>query len=971
MTEADSAFQDALAHHKAGRLDEAAALYESAIAARADFTDAMINLGALRSAQEQFDSAAEWYAKVLERLPDDATALTNYANLRQRQGRHADAASAYRRVIELAPGTAPAHVGLGNALLSLGEFDDTIANYQTALALSPDDAAVYNNLGSAYMANGQSRDALACFERSLGLDPLNANAHNNFGTALCTLDNYQGALPHFEAAAKLSPDWAQAHFNLANALSRSGDGDNAIPSYRAGLALQPDNVTARRDLAAALIDDGALAEAAELIKGVQEQTPDDPQVHYMLGNLARFDGDFEDAVACHRRALELGGDIGDNGNNLANALLELGRTDEALELLLKTLLEVPDFPEGWNSLGNAYLGASQPDAAISAYQKALSLDPGLAMAASNIAAAHLKAGRLALALGQYRDLTAKHPANDDAWAGLGTTYQSLERFDEALAAMERALALNPDSIDALHNRGAVRHRLGLYGEALADYQRTVELAPRRYQSHFNLGSLLQVLSRHGEAIEAFNRALDIDPGYAAAYSYLAHSLMQECQWDNLAALVDKVIAVTEQEVALGSDISTSPFSLLQIAAPGPIRLAAARHVAAGAARVAAGAPGFQPFAYSASSNGKLRIGYLSPDFRGHSVGRAFEALLPVHDRAHFEVTGYFTAQGGDEVTERLRRNFDGFVELAGRPFLEAAQQINDDGIDILVDLAGHTRGSRFEILALKPAPVQAHFLGYGFTTGADYVDYLITDETTIPEAEQAFCTEHVVYLPHHSLPASKPVIAEASYARAEFGLPEQGFVFADFNGHYKIDADIFTAWMRILRKAPDSVLWLMGFGASDDNLRREAEARGVAPERLIFAERRPHDEHLARLSLADLALDTYHHAGGVTSTDALWAGLPVLTLLTDGMVDRTGASLMQAAGLPELIATSVDDYMQRALGYYHDRAALADLKSRLRAKQSTAPLFDMPRFSRYLEAAYQAMWQAHLDGQNKNIRIPA
>ena len=658
---------------------------------------------------------------------------------------------------------------------------------------------------------------------------------------------------------------------------------------------------------------------------------------------------------------------------LLRDLIEIG-----IDILEALVAGQPDMVECWNNLGSAYLNTGRGAEAIAAFEKALELDPGLVMAANNIGTAHLKSGRPGEALAVYRRNTEKFPDHCGAWSGLGNVLVTMEKFDDAIAAFNHSLELKSDHIDAFHGRAVANHRRAVaFGgsdysiRALDDYHKVADLNPRHFHAHQNMGAMLQILGRHDDAVEAFRRAIEINPKFVAAYSSLAHSLQQSCRWQNLEAIIERVIEYTREEMSSGSEISTSPFNLLQLSAPGDVRLAAAKQIASLYSTTVWRVSGAATFDYRANTRGKLRIGYLSPDFRSHSVGRAFQALLPAHDRERFEVFGYYTVQGGDEVTERLRRNFDGFVELAGRPFLEAAQQINDDGIDILVDLAGHTRGSRFEILALKPAPVQAHFLGYGFTTGADYVDYLITDETTIPEAEQAFCTEHVVYLPHHSLPASKPVIAEASYARAEFGLPEQGFVFADFNGHYKIDADIFTAWMRILRKAPDSVLWLMGFGASDDNLRREAEARGVAPERLIFAERRPHDEHLARLSLADLALDTYHHAGGVTSTDALWAGLPVLTLLTDGMVDRTGASLMQAAGLPELIATSVDDYMQRALGYYHDRAALADLKARLRARQSTAPLFDMPRFSRYLEAAYQAMWQAHLDGQNKNIRIPA
>ena len=878
MTENADIFQSALTHHKAGRLDEAAALYEAAIAENPGDLNSINNLAALRAARGEFEAATVWYEKLLAVEPDDAALLTNYANMNLRQQAFGEAENKFRLALALSPDLAPALAGLGQLLMTVGRFDEAAAAFAQLVAAAPESAVAHREAAAALMECGENDTAAR----------------------------------HLDIAIELAPDDSHALFLYANLKRNAGDWSGAVELYRRSLAADP--------------------------------------------------GDDTNVILI----------------SLANMLIDLRQEAEGIDILEALVAGQPDMVECWNNLGSAYLNTGRGAEAIAAFEKALELDPGLVMAANNIGTAHLKSGRPGEALAVYRRNTEKFPDHCGAWSGLGNVLVTMEKFDDAIAAFNHSLELKSDHIDAFHGRAVANHRRAVaFGgsdysiRALDDYHKVADLNPRHFHAHQNMGAMLQILGRHDDAVEAFRRAIEINPKFVAAYSSLAHSLQQSCRWQNLEAIIERVIEYTREEMSSGSEISTSPFNLLQLSAPGDVRLAAAKQIASLYSTTVGRVSGAATFDYRANTRGKLRIGYLSPDFRSHSVGRAFQALLPAHDRERFEVFGYYTVQGGDEVTERLRRNFDGFVELAGRPFLEAAQQINDDGIDILVDLAGHTRGSRFEILALKPAPVQAHFLGYGFTTGADYVDYLITDETTIPEAEQAFCTEHVVYLPHHSLPASKPVIAEASYARAEFGLPEQGFVFADFNGHYKIDADIFTAWMRILRKAPDSVLWLMGFGASDDNLRREAEARGVAPERLIFAERRPHDEHLARLSLADLALDTYHHAGGVTSTDALWAGLPVLTLLTDGMVDRTGASLMQAAGLPELIATSVDDYMQRALGYYHDRAALADLKSRLRAKQSTAPLFDMPRFSRYLEAAYQAMWQAHLDGQNKNIRIPA
>jgi protein O-GlcNAc transferase len=964
MTEKANAFQAALQHHKAGQLVEAAVLYETAIAANPEFADAVVNLAALRAAQGDFEAAEKCFARALELLPEDTVTLVNYGNLLQRRGDHEAAATNYRSAISHAADLAAAHVGLGNALLSLGHFADSIDAFNKALEFTPDDISIYNSLGSAWLANGYARDALNCLDHALSLDPLNAVAHFNYATALCALDGYEQAIAHFDAAARINPAWAQAHLNKATALCRCGRGDEAIPVFREGLALQPDNLAAKRDMAGALIDAGERDEPRQLLTEVLAETPNDPDALYMAANLAHLEQRFEDAILYHQQAIKHGGDVADNNNNMANVLLEMDRTDEALKVLLQTLAQEPEFAEGWNSLGNAWLAKENHDEAARAYGRALQLDPTLTMAANNLAASHLRAGRLDQACDLYQQNTNTFPEDPDTWTGLGTVYLSMERYEQALESLNRALELDANHLDARHNRAAALHRLARFTEALQDYRRVIELAPRRQQSHFNLGSLLQVLSRHSEAIEAFEKALEIDPGYTAAWSYLAHSLKQECRWDNLETVTAKVIDRTREEMEKGSTISTSPFSLLQLSAPGDVRLAAARQTAKSAERGFAASGDLPGFTYSEPDNGKLRIGYISPDFRGHSVGRAFLELLAAHDRERFELIGYFTASGPDDVTARLVEGFDQFVELDGLPFPAAAQRINDDGIHILVDLAGHTRGARFEVLAHRPAPVQAHFLGYGFTIGADYVDYLITDEVTIPETELQWCHENIVYLPHHSLPASRPVISDKTFKRGDFGLPESGIVFADFNGHYKFDAEMFAAWMEILQRKPDAVLWLMKFdGNSDNNLRAEAEKHGIDANRLVFAEKMDNAEHLARLSLADLALDTYHHAGGVTSTDALWAGLPVLTLLTDEMVDRTGASLMRAAGLPEMIATSLPDFVEKALTCVDDPM----LRTKLAEQQKKAPLFDMPGFTRHLEHAYEAMWQARINGTKSRV----
>jgi protein O-GlcNAc transferase len=920
-----------------------------------------------------FEEAVALFASVIDTDPQfaDAAALTDYGNVLQRMGDHSKAADIFNKACLLDPASPEAHTGLGNALLSLGQFEPCINAFEKALAATPSDVSLLNSLGSAWLANGYAHKALNYLERALNLEPDSANAHFNSAIALSTLDDFAQAAEHFGTAAKIKPDWALAHINTAATLNRAGRGAEAIPWFRSGLQLAPENLTAMRDLAGALIDVGEREEPRQMLNRYLDHHPDDPDCYYMLGNLARLERNFEQAVEYHQKSRSLGGDADDNSVNMATALLELKRPAEAEEVLLKALIENPGFAEGWNNLGNAYVARKHFAEATKAYERALTIDASLTSAANNMATCYLRAGQFDVALKQAQQNSLSAPDNADSWTGLGTVLLTLEDFEEALVAFEKALAIDPDHLDARHNRAVTLHRLALFEAARSDYEAVLQLAPYRQQSWFNLGNLFQVLSRHGDAVNAFQTALAIDPDYAAAWSFLAHSLKHECRWDELDEVATQAIEHTRQEIECGAEVSSSPFSLMQLAAPGEVRLAAARQVSQSAAEVARLTAEETPFSYPAPTGKKLRIGYISPDFREHSVGRTFQELLSRHDRERFELFGYYTGSHSDSVTKSLSRNFDSFVELADQPFAEAARRINDDNIHILVDLAGHTRGARLEVLARRPAPVQAHFLGYGFTLGADFIDYLITDETTIPDTERPWCHENIVYLPHHSLPASRPEFSDIETDRKAQGLPDDAFVFANFNGHYKFDADVFTAWMEILKKTNNSVLWLLqSSGESGSNLCQQAERHGVDPARLVFAEKTGNAEHLSRLSLADLALDTWQHAGGVTSIDALWAGLPVLSVVTNDLIDRTGASLLLAANMPELVASSREDYVQKAIQVAGSPESTSRLKSKLRSNQHSAPLFDTPSFTRYLEKAYEAMWQAYIKGEDaKTIYI--
>jgi len=442
--------------------------------------------------------------------------------------------------------------------------------------------------------------------------------------------------------------------------------------------------------------------------------------------------------------------------------------------------------------------------------------------------------------------------------------------------------------------------------------------------------------------------------------------MHQCDWTALSPVMARVQALAALPAdADGGAAAVPPFALAATPAPPALRLAAARRYAARCVAPLQPAIDDLRFDHRRATVDGLRIGYVSPDFRQHSVATSFLPLLQAHRRDGFSWHGFWIGhEEADNVTTAVMTACDEFVDLRGQDPVTAAERIHDSGIDVLIDLAGHTRHSALEVFACRPAPVQAHYLGYGSTIGADCIAYLITDHVHTPAALQPHCSEQLVFLPDSFMAAARPEIPLATVARQAEGLPEDGIVFACFNAPYKLDADSFASWMRLLVALPDSVLWLRrGGDAATANLQRAAAGHGVDPERLVFARRLPHLQHLARHSLADLALDSRWHTGGVTTLDALWAGVPVVTIAGDSHAARTGASILHAAGLADLVTASPEAYEQLVLDLAGDRIRLARLRARVAEAWDTAPLYDVDRLARHLEQAYAAMHAQWCDGR--------
>jgi protein O-GlcNAc transferase len=632
----------------------------------------------------------------------------------------------------------------------------------------------------------------------------------------------------------------------------------------------------------------------------------------------------------------------------------------------KTLCEAvrPDSPDAIEALHlSSVIAASlgDLDAAVAAARRVIERMPGHAEARRNLGALLARQGRLAEALPLLENAVAQNPDSPDALLNLASALRELGRPRDAVTAIDRVLERKPDHAEALRQRAITLIQLDRKPEAILAFERSLQLAPSA-AVFGELSGALRMEGRLAEAVAAARRALALDPREEGAAARLLHLLDQACDWAEAAKLRPHVRQQTARALAQGRKPAETPFAALTYEEDpaANLQLAAAH---ARAAQRRAGPP-LPRIPRSSRPGDRIRLGYLSADLCEHAVSQLLVRTFELHDRTRFEVRAY--SIGPDDRSALRRRVIDAvddFIDIRETDHRAAAERIARDGIDILVDLTLHTAGNRLEIAALRPAPLQVGWLGFPGSSGADFFDYLLTDRIVSPPDQARFYSEQLAYLPETFQPNDdRQPIAPGAASRAQYGLPAGGFVFCSFNQGYKFEPVLFDLWMGLLRDLPGSVLWLHRLNAlAPAALQREAACRGVAPERLIFADRPEKPVHLRRLGLADLALDTRIYNGHTTSSDALWAGLPVLTLLGRHYPARVTASVLQAIGLPELVATSLEKYRDIALGLARDPAALSRLKAKLAENRQTHPLFDSPRFARDLEQVYLAMWRRQED----------
>lgn len=552
----------------------------------------------------------------------------------------------------------------------------------------------------------------------------------------------------------------------------------------------------------------------------------------------------------------------------------------------------------------------------------------------------------------------------EAWNERGVAAWKRGDLAAAQAAFQSAVDARPDAAGATSNLGMVIFEQGRFDEGLGWLRKAVEIDPAHARAQNNLGIALARGNLPADAARHLRAALAADPGLAEARVNLWKPLMDACDWAGLESELRAFVAAAAEAPDGDWVTHISPFVSLLLPVSRGAQRKVARAYAATVERAAASLPRPSP---SAERNPqRLRVGYVSGDFYNHATAHLAAGLFARHDRRRFEVYAYSIGQAdSSDFRRRIVAGCDRFVEAADEPFEATARRIAADGVHVAVDMKGYCGGGRPEIFALRPAPVQVSFLGYPGSTGARFIDYLIADRVVAPESDGEWFSERLVWMPaSYQVNDRDQPIADRIPGRAEAGLPEAGFVFCCFNQNYKIDAPMFALWMRILKAVPGSVLWLFRSNLPAKNALREAALRhGVAHERLVFAAKLPKPEHLARHALADLVLDTHVVNAHTTASDALWAGVPVLTWPGETFAARVAASLLHAVGLPELIAASAAAYEEKAIALARDPQRLQGLRERLARNRLSAPLFDTDRYVRHLEHAYETMWAIHAAGE--------
>jgi predicted O-linked N-acetylglucosamine transferase (SPINDLY family) len=825
------------------------------------------------------------------------------AQFHHKAGRLAEAENLYRQVLGVQPNHAESWHFLGLIAYQIGRHDLAAEWMGKAIVLDPKDAATHSDLGEVHRAAGRLDEAVAAYRRALEINSNHVVAYNNLGIALAQLRRFGEATAEFRRAIELSPGFVEAMNNLGIALMEQGQHDEAVAVYCRAIELRPDNVDAHHNLGKALKHLGQLGDAREAFRRAIQLKPDHADALNNLGMTLSLEGDSDEAIGAFENALRVSPDHAEARNNLGNLLRERGRLDEAIELFHRAIQDKPDS----------------------------------AVIHLNLAAACMEKGLIDEAVAAYRRAAELWPDSAETWIRLGVALQSQGRTEETMTACGRVPEVKLDRPEACNDIGRAPREKGQLDEAVAAYRRAIEISADLPDAWSNLGIVLRDQGRLEGAISAFRRALQLRPNRADLQSDIILTLLL-CP-----------------DVGSGSIAAEERRWNEQFGHPSRT--------------------GVQQWVTDCDPNRRLRIGYVSPDFREHVVGRNLRPLFQHHDRENFEIVCYSGVLRPDGVTEEFRKAADLWRDVSGVDDDAMCEQIRKDRIDVLVDLSQHSAENRLPVFARKPAPVQVSFAGYPESTGVEAIGYRISDRWMEGEGNDSRAQRD-----------SQGAWGKCRMSNVEYALPERvflidsfwcydpcgmevavnelparengGITFGSLNSFCKINDRVLKLWARALVEVAGSrLVVLTDFGSQQERTWEFLKGEGVAPERVEFVGRRSRKAYLELYQRLDIGLDPFPYGGHTTCQDALWMGVPVVSLAGTRAVSRAGLSILNNVGLADLVAFSEDEYVRIAAGLAGDLSRLAELRRTLRARMESSVLMDGTRFARSIAAAYRAIWR--------------
>ncbi len=790
---------------------------------------------------------------------------------------------------------------------------------------------------------GRLQAAEQIYRQILAVEPNQAVAIHFLGVIAYQVGKPDEAVPRYRRALELWPEFAEAYGNLGMALKAQGELDEAIACYRRALELKPDYVEAHNNLGIALKEQGKLDEALACYRRALELKPDYAEVHSNLGLALKEQGKLDEALACYRRAVELKPEYAEAHNNLGITLKERENLEEALACWRRASELKPDIAEAHNNLGHALRDQGKLEEAAVCCRRALELKPDFAGAHINLGVVFQDQGKLEEAVACYRRGLELKPHFAQGHNNMGNALKAQGKLEEAVACYRRALELRPDYVEADNSLGNALKDQGKLDEAVACFRRALALKPAYAEVHSNLGGAFKDQGKLDEAVACYRRAVELKPDFAAARSNLVYTQVFRAGCD-AQTLYEEHRRWNQQHAA-------------------PLTQFIPRHL------------------NERSPDRRLRIGYVSPDFRSHCQAFFTVPLFSCHDHENFEIGCYADVVRPDGVTRQLRTCADAWRSIVGLNDEQVAEEIRRDRIDILVDLTMHMDRNRLLVFARKPAPVQVCWLAYPGTTGLSAIDYRITDPyldppnvgqvANLPEMRRIGNLPHAGTLHfHRDGPYSEESIRlpdcfwcydplESESAVSALPAAEKGHVsFGCLNNFCKVNPPVLKLWARVLKAVDGSRLTLLaGEGTHRQHALDLLAEEGVDRDRVTFVAQQPRPQYLRLYQGMDIGLDTVPYNGHTTSLDSFWMGVPVVTLVGPTVVGRAGLCQLMNLGLPELIASSPEEYVRVAAELARDLPRLRDLRTTLRERMRASPLMDAPRFARNLEAAYRAIWK--------------